>query len=201
MNIVPSTFLVNYGAYDQNNSLDVRFNVYDCSGDTPSFVNQISATNLGNGAYVASVTGSLGALLLVIGMVYSGGIPDTSRAPGCDTYLLISGTVNESIYGIAYAAYDLASGLTVEAKVYDTGSLVDTIAMPFVALGVYFAKFAGIGAHAYSIVSIVTNDAMRSPGVDNYEYLVASGTQVVIEFSEAILEGQQLCAELESNCD
>lgn len=200
MQIVQPTFGVNYGSFDQNDSLDVRFNVWDCSGVAPVFVGQITGDLDGFGCYSAEVAGVAGKLYLVIGMVYSAGVPNVNRSPGAETYLTAVGEVAALEFGINYAAYDLADDLDVTAHVYEDQAEIDTMTLDYVELGVYFGKYGGIIGHSYVIASLVDGDPNRSPGLDNYDAVSFTGGSG-FGFCEAVLVGQSTDAILEGPCD
>lgn len=209
MDIVSTPFSFNYTAYDQNDSLLVSFSVYDLSGSNPALLGTVVGVYAGFGVYTGQFVGVPGKTYLVIGAVYmdnSYTIPDPDRSPGADCFQMVSGSV--VLLAFNYAAYDQASDLNIRATVYDntTGTPVSvgTVEMPFVAIGVYAAKFTGQLGKNYIIASVVytdntfaTVDPNRAPGCDNFDCITLGVTNVL---ASAVLIGQSTEAILEGSC-
>lgn len=206
--ISASPFSFNYTAYDQSGSLYVAFSIYDVTSGTPSFITKINAQYSAFGAYMAGYTGTIGKTYLVIGLVYTDNTyatVDVTRAPSADVFQFTN--VQALYIGVAYAAFDLATGLSMQASVYDmsTGSpvFVQTASMAHVYAGVYFGSFTGTLNKTYQIAGVVYTDGSYStvnftyaPSCDEFDCITLNPTYILNEYQVPTLIGQSLNAVL-----
>lgn len=166
------SFAFNYTAYDQDNSLNVAFSVYNVTTGTAVFLEQVEATYANFGSYVGSYLSEEDQTYLVIGAVYTTSdfdIVDTSRSPSSDVFQVFDGSILS--LGFTYAAYDFADDLPLQATVYNTttGSpvLEDTVEFEYVDLGVYYGSYDGEVLQSFQILGVVyTTDSFTIVNLD-----------------------------------
>lgn len=219
MDLIPSsgTFCFNYTAFDQDETLSVQASIYDVSSGSPVFLTTVNLVGIAHGAYTGNYTGALNKTYLVAIAVFTDNTyatVNTERPPVAYCFqTLIS---NILVWAVNYAAYDLSTGLSVRASVYDvaTGSpvFVQNVILTHVTFGIYFGVFTGTLGQNYNIETLVYVDGTfttlnldYSPGVDNFSPLVFTPFVNVNNFiaatlvglsTEANLKGQNLNAVL-----
>lgn len=85
-----------YGAYDENNSLFLRANIYDVTTGTPVLVGTTDLENVSIGVYFGSFVGTVGYNYQIAVAVYTDGNyvdVDPNRSPACYSFdcILLSG--------------------------------------------------------------------------------------------------------------
>lgn len=182
-----------YAAFDQATGLFVAGNVYDVSTGTPSFVQRVAASLLGLGVYAGKFVPDAGKTYLVISPAYTDGTfatIDTTRSAVADEYFAVqdSETFSTSLFAFDYTDPYQATGLFVQAKIWDitsgTPTVVASVTMSHVLAGCYFGSFVGADGHTYVAEKVVytdsgftTPDATRAPlGSDAQSYTFTAST-------------------------
>lgn len=85
-----------YGAYDENNSLFLRANIYDVTSGTPTLIGQTQLVNVSIGVYLGAYVGAVGHSYEIAVAVYTDGNyvdVDPDRSPACFGFncILLSG--------------------------------------------------------------------------------------------------------------
>jgi hypothetical protein len=200
-------FNFNYPSWDENTGLFVQASIYDITSGTASLVTTVEMTNDAFGVYSGNYTGAANKLYLVIMLVYTDDTfetIDTTRAPGSECY-----TTQQTITTIAfdYGAFDQATGLYLQASVYDmtsgTPSLAAKVALTQVLGGVYFGIYAGSVSKAYlaAIASYTSNaystlDTTRAPAAQSFQTFSSGNVSIFNSLVAATLTGNQLAGVL-----
>lgn len=190
-----SPFSFNYGAWSQDNSLNVAGNVYEIVSGVPTFVEQVAMTDFQDGVYSGSFTGEDSAGYLVIAIVYTDNsytTPDTAWSPSAEIYQQLSSSLSQIYFN--YATYDQNAGLFIAGNIQGG----DQIPMDLVDFGVYFGAADGAPGTSYTVATVVYTDntyltpaSERSPGADSIVILNASGGGSVSNvLQQATLVGQ-----------
>lgn len=195
-------FNFSYPAFDENTGLFVRASIYDVTSGSPSLLGTVNLANTAFGVYGGSYQGATNKTYLVIILVYttnSYAVVDTTRAPWSEVY-----TTQQSItqLGFDYGAFDQATGLFIQASIYDLtsgSSFVTAVAMSHVLGGVYFGAYTGTTNHSYlaSIASYTSSgysvlDTTRAPASQDFMCINNSGgggTTVVNVLASASMSG------------
>lgn len=206
-------FNFNWTAYDQSPSLFVGFDLFDVTTGTAVFIQTITAAYAGFGVYTGTYTsGTPGNTYLVIGFAATDGTLSSVNplyGPTCESFQVMY--VSVTFLPINYATYDANDGLFIKAHVYDittgTPTLVTSVVLNDIDIGVYFGHFTGTLGHTYAINTAVytdgtylTIDTNRAPGCESFDCISLNTTFVTVELQQAILEAQPRYLYLEGYC-
>lgn len=165
---------VNYAAFDQDESLNVSFFVYDITDyQDPIFIEEISATHAGNGVYFCAIDYfEASKIYVVIGQVQlSPGVPDPERSPSGQVFAPLK-AINSEI-AFCYPVFTQENDLDVSAFIES-----DEIVMNHVFAGVYVGSYDATPGENYLVRMSVMNESViddeYSPCVDSISSFYAN---------------------------